>query len=77
MINWKDMKILPKDKNRYRLLMKESLSITKYQSSLNKTTCSVSLIICAEVLQLKTSEVKIKSMNHVLLERENWHYESP
>ena len=68
-INWGDWEILTKDKSHYRLLIKESLSITKYQPSLNKTTCSVPLIIYPEGLQSKKPKVKMKSMNHIPPER--------
>ena len=63
-INWNDWEILTKEKNHYRLSIKESLSITKYQPSLNKTSSSVPLIVYPEGLQSKP-KVKMKSMNHI------------
>jgi hypothetical protein len=44
-IDWNNWDIITKEKKHYRLLIKESLAIFKYQPLLNKTVCSVPLII--------------------------------
>ncbi|CAF3164199.1 unnamed protein product [Rotaria sp. Silwood2] len=74
-INWSDWKILTRDTKHYRLLIRESLSIVQYQPILNKTTCSVPLIIYPEGLQITKPKVKIKSMYHTLPRGEGQCYE--
>ena len=59
-INWKNWKILSKDKKHYRLLIRESLLIQNLQPILNKTVCSVPLIVYPEGLQSSKPKVKIK-----------------
>ena len=59
-INWRNWKILSKDTKRYRLLVRESLLIQNRQPTLNKTVCSVPLIVYPEGLQPYKPRVKIK-----------------
>ncbi|CAF3081759.1 unnamed protein product [Rotaria sp. Silwood2] len=61
-INWKDWKIISKDCKKYRLLVRESLQILHKKPSLNRTTCSVPLIVYPEGLQVSKPTVKIKSV---------------
>jgi hypothetical protein len=44
-INWKDFRVVWRDENSYRLLVKESLVIQAYKPELNRTTHSVPLIV--------------------------------
>jgi hypothetical protein len=44
-INWKDFRVIWRDENSYRLLVKESLVIQAYKPELNRTTHSVPLIV--------------------------------
>lgn len=44
-INWIDTRILWDDNDPYKLLIKESISIKKHESALNRTTHSVPLYI--------------------------------
>ena len=44
-INWKDFRVVWRDENPYRLLVKESLVIQAYKPELNRTTHSVPLIV--------------------------------
>ena len=60
-INWNAWKIISKDSNKYRLLVRESLQILHRKPSLNQTTCSVPLIVYPEGLQKSKPTVKIKS----------------
>jgi hypothetical protein len=59
-IDWKNFKIITKDIKHYRLLVRESLAITHHQPLLNKTVCSVPLVIYPEGLHLKRPKVKMK-----------------
>ncbi|CAF4078830.1 unnamed protein product, partial [Rotaria sp. Silwood2] len=59
-IDWENFNIIAKDNKHYRLLVKESLLICKSEPTLNKTVCSVPLIIYPEGLTNKP-KVKIKS----------------
>jgi hypothetical protein len=49
-INWKDFRVVWRDENTYRLLVKESLVIQAYKPELNRTTHSVPLIVFPDVL---------------------------
>jgi hypothetical protein len=49
-INWKDFRVVWRDENRYRLLIKESLLIHAYKPALNRTTHSVPLIVFSDGL---------------------------
>ena len=60
-INWSEWKILSKDSNRYRLLIRESLQILQRKPSLNRTTCSIPLIVYPEGLQSPKPTVKLRS----------------
>ena len=44
-IDWYNYNIVDTDNKHYRLLIKESLLISKYKPSLNRTTCSAPLIV--------------------------------
>jgi hypothetical protein len=44
-INWKDFRVVWRDENSCRLLVKESLVIQAYKPELNRTTHSVPLIV--------------------------------
>jgi hypothetical protein len=59
-INWTDWNIISKDTKYYQLLVRESLAISHHQPILNKTVCSVPLIIYPEGLQTSKPRVKIK-----------------
>ncbi|CAF1407553.1 unnamed protein product [Rotaria sp. Silwood1] len=59
-IDWENCNIIAKDNKHYRLLVKESLLICNSKPTLNKTICSVPLIIYPEGLT-KKPKVKIKS----------------
>jgi len=59
-INWTDFKVITKDTKHYRLLVRESLAITHQQPSLNRTVCSVPLIVYPEGIQKKRPKVKMK-----------------
>jgi len=72
-IDWNNWNIITKDKKQqYRLLIKESLAIFKYQPLFNKTVCSVPLIIYLEGLKAKKPKVKIKSMIDALPSGAEW-----
>ena len=49
-MNWKDLQIVWKDNNPYKLLLKESSVMRTYQTLLNRTTHSVPLVIFPEGL---------------------------
>jgi hypothetical protein len=49
-INWKDCRVVWRDENSYRLLVKESLVIQAYKPELNCTTHSVPLIVVLDGL---------------------------
>ena len=53
---------MAKNNNQYRLLIKESWIILDQQQTVNKTECSVPLIIYPEWLKTKKAKVKIKSV---------------
>lgn len=61
--NWS---ILTKDRIDYRLKVRESLFILHHKPSLNKTVCSVPLIIFPEGLQTNKPKVKFKSAQRTL-----------
>jgi 1-acyl-sn-glycerol-3-phosphate acyltransferase len=60
-IDWINCNIIARDNKNYQLLVKESLLINKLKPTLNKTTCSVPLIIFPEGLRTNKLKVKIKS----------------
>ncbi|CAF3425555.1 unnamed protein product [Rotaria socialis] len=59
-INWNDWKIISKDCKKYRLLVRESLQILHKKTILNRTMCSVPLVVYPEGLQISKPTVKIK-----------------
>ncbi|CAF4289247.1 unnamed protein product [Rotaria magnacalcarata] len=59
-INWNDWKIISKDCKKYRLLVRESLQILHKKTILNRTMCSVPLVVYLEGLQISKPTVKIK-----------------
>jgi hypothetical protein len=60
-IDWINCNIIARDNKNYQLLVKESLLINDLKPTLNKTTCSVPLIIFPEGLRTNKPKVKIKS----------------
>ena len=58
-INWDDWKIISKDGKKYQLMIRESLHILNKQPGLNRTTCSVPLIVYPEGLQTR-HKVRLK-----------------
>ena len=60
-INWNDWKIISKDCKKYRLLVRESLQILNKKPNLNRTVCSVPLIVYPEGIQTSKPTVKIRS----------------
>ncbi|CAF1933014.1 unnamed protein product, partial [Rotaria magnacalcarata] len=58
-INWSDWKIISKDCKKYRLLVRESLQILHKKQILNRTMCSVPLVVYPEGLQISKPTVKI------------------
>ncbi|CAF3715913.1 unnamed protein product [Rotaria sp. Silwood1] len=73
-IDWANCNIIAKDNKHYQLLVKESLLICNSKPTLNKTICSVPLIMYPEGLT-KKPKVKIKSTIDALLKGENQCYE--
>ncbi|CAF1159844.1 unnamed protein product [Didymodactylos carnosus] len=59
-IDWTSWRILAKDSSSYRLLMQESLAILDKQPELNRTVCSVPLVIFPDGLQRIKPTVKLK-----------------
>jgi hypothetical protein len=60
-IDWTNCNIIARDNKNYQLLVKESLLINELKPTLNRTTCSVPLIIYPEGLRPNRPKVKIKS----------------
>ena len=60
-INWTNWKLLSKDKKYYRLLVRESIQISKFEPSLNRTVRSVPLVIYPEISSLYKPRVKMKA----------------
>ena len=74
-IDWYNYNIVAADNKHYRLLIKESLLISKYKPSLNRTTCSAPLIVFPEGLETKKPKVKIKSTKDAPPGGANQYYE--
>lgn len=62
-INWSDWKIISKDRKRYRLLVRESLQILQKQPSLNRTVCSIPLVVYPEGLSKPTVKMKLMTID--------------
>ena len=62
-IDWNNIKILDRDTNAYRLLIRESLAIKQYRPSLNRTVNSAPLIIFPEGILTKKPTIKLKHKN--------------
>lgn len=59
-IDWENWKLLSKDQKYYPLLVRESIQIARYQPSLNRTICSVPLVIYPDVTSIINPKVKMK-----------------
>lgn len=59
--DWNNWKLLSKDRCFYRLLVQESLQISRYAPSLNRTVCSVPLIIYPDGPSLLQPKFKMKT----------------
>ncbi|CAF3087254.1 unnamed protein product, partial [Rotaria sp. Silwood2] len=60
-INWGNWKLLSKDYKLYRLLIRESIQISKLEPSLNRTVRSVPLVIYPDSSSLFKAKVKMKA----------------
>ena len=61
-IDWNNWKVISRDTNKHRLLVRESLQILLRKPSLNRTVCSIPLIVYPEGLQTFKPTVKLKSV---------------
>ena len=60
-MDWDNWKLLSKDQKYYPLLVRESIQISTHQPSLNKTICSVPLIIYPDISSIIRPKVKMKA----------------
>ena len=60
-MDWNNWKLLSKDQKYYPLLVRESIHIAIQQPSLNKTICSVPLIIYPDISSIIRPKVKMKA----------------
>jgi hypothetical protein len=60
-IDWDNWKLLSKDRRYYQLLVRESIHISKHQPSLNKTICSVPLVIYPDISSIIRPKCKMKT----------------
>jgi hypothetical protein len=61
-MDWDNWRLLSKDHKYYQLLVRESIQISKHQPSLNKTICSVPLIIYPDISSIIRPKVKMKAV---------------